>query len=98
EYLLTVLALPRRFQHVAAHNIAPAALPLAHHDLLDFQGRMHRPEPARPSEHLLLDLRELAHGHGQDIMAEPLGQCLPIRLRVHPRVTNEDGTPKFPAP
>ena len=31
-------------------------------------------------------------------MAEPLGQFLPIRLQVHPRVTNEDGTPKFPAP
>jgi hypothetical protein len=25
---------------------------------------MHRPEPARPPEHLRLDLRELAHGLG----------------------------------
>src|SRR6185295_14067076 len=31
QHLLTVLALTRSFQHVAAHNIAPSALPLAHH-------------------------------------------------------------------
>ena len=29
-------------------------------------------------------------------MAEPLGECLPIRLRVHPGVTNENRTPEFP--
>lgn len=30
-------------------------------------------------------------------MAEPFGECLPIRLRVHPGVTNENRTPEFPA-
>src|SRR5215468_6234301 len=31
-------------------------------------------------------------------VAEPFGECLPVRLRVHPGVTNENGPPEFPAP
>jgi hypothetical protein len=30
-------------------------------------------------------------------MAEPLGQFVPIRLRVHPGIPNENGMPRFPA-
>jgi hypothetical protein len=45
-----------------------------------------------------LDLCKPAHGHSQDVLAEPLSQFVPIRLRVHPGIPNEDGTPELPAP
>jgi len=31
-------------------------------------------------------------------MAEPLGPCVPLRLRVHAGITHADGPPAFPAP
>lgn len=77
-----MLALPCRLLLVAADEVAAAPFPGAHHHLLDLEGVVDHSEAARPRQYVFLDLLELADGHGQDVVAEPLGQLAPIGLRV----------------
>ena len=77
---LAVLPLPGRLRLVPTDEVAPPALAGSHHDLLDLEGVGHPPEPARAGQHLLLNLRELADGHRQDVVTQAFGQLPPVRL------------------
>ena len=93
-----VLALARGLRLVPADEIAPPALAGSHHNLLDLELLGHRPKPPGPDQDLRLDLRELAHGHRQEVVAQTLGQLPAIGLRVHPGVAHEEGPAELPPP
>ncbi len=95
--LRPVLALPLGLRPVAADKVAPVPCPVAHH-FLDLQLVVHRMEATRSRQDRLLPLRELAHGHGQDIVSHPLGQLLAVSRRVHAGGAHADRLAQPPAP
>src|SRR5208337_3149106 len=89
EHLLAMETLAFGLFGIEAEHVAPAALALANHDLLDLEIVGHRLVAARTGQHLDLDLLHLAHRHGQDIAAETARERRHVLGRIHAGIADE---------